>query len=198
MQIFNPFATRVLNPDNIDQDFPITGAADEAVIEDYDETDGKIIVRQQRYYNTLHELYLTTKWSVVNPPVITSVSTIKQRERNTVTITGSGFGSQLSDLMVMLEYFPFFGNMSVPGSCTGPNGETRFFRLLGNITYWYPTTMTVEFDLRDINDIPHPIAGPGKIVVDDIYRGVAESFSLTIIEPPQSDNWGFATQPRNP
>ena len=168
MLVYNKFAQSLLNdPGNTDEYFPVVGEAYPDTTEDFDETDGYIVLRRTNYYNTDNQLYLRTRWAVVDPVVIDSVPTITHDQINTVTIPGSGFGTQLSDMAVAVKYIPVGGLDYIP--------HTKIF---GTITSWSATSLTVTLDLTDV--IPKMKAGPGYLCVIDNNRGLEETYAITI------------------
>lgn len=168
MIIYNVFASSKINsPENSDEYMPVAGLEYPDTLEFYDETDGKITLRQSRYYNSNHELWLITKWAVVDPVVISDVTGDLVLESNSsVVITGSGFGAE-ENMSVFLEYPPNkYG-------CYEPS-----VRKIGVITGCYPTSLAVTFDL--VHVWPRMVRGAGKIIVQDHYRGLEESIPVII------------------
>lgn len=171
MIIYNKLAaTRILSPFNVDELFPIIGDDYPDVIEDFDETDGNIILRQQRFYNGDHELYKISKFEIVDPVVLDSVSgTLTIGTSSPVVVSGSGFGNEAADISVYLVY----------RSCR--NFLEYEVKLEGILNVWYPDSLEVTFAL--LNDHVHArmISGPAKILVVDTRRQIAEEIAVTLI-----------------
>lgn len=170
MLVFNRFAAKVLNDvGNSDELFPIIGDEYPSVTEDYDETDGAIILRRTKFYNSLNELYLFTKWAVVDPVVISGVTgSLTVGQSNSVTIAGSGMGTAVDDVSVFIEYHPTGGLDWIPTT-----------RLLGTITSYLSTSIVVTFDLASV--APIISRGAAKVVVLDSTRGLEESYVVLLV-----------------
>lgn len=169
MIIYNSFAAlRVNSLDNIDQLLPVTHGTVVAVTENEDETDSYITVRLQRLYNADGELFEITRYSVVNPVVISSVTGVfKLNTVAAITVGGTGFGSAAADMKVFIEYHPDWWGAK------GPN--TRY---QGTISSWSTTSMVVSFNL--IKLFPRMFRGAAKLIVMDSNRGLEESYNITI------------------